>query len=133
MVISRTCKADNKDGASCGAAPLQDGDFCYMHSPEHAEEAAEARRHGGLRKRRERTLQVVYDVEGMETVPQLRRVLQIAVLEALGLENSPARVRVLLSSVMIGAKLLETGELADQLAAIKGVLEARLPARKARR
>jgi len=57
----------------------------------------------------------------------------IAVLEALGLENSPARVRVLLSSVMIGAKLLETGELADQLAAIKGVLEARLPARKARR
>ena len=58
-----------------------------MHSPEHAEEAAEARRHGGLRKRRERTLQVVYDVEGMETVPQLRRVLQIAVLEALGLER----------------------------------------------
>ena len=129
MVISRTCRADNKDGASCGAAPLQDGDFCYMHAPEHAEEMQEARRHGGLRTRRERTLEVVYDIEGMETVPQLRRVLQIAVLEALGLENSPARVRALLSCVTVGAKLFEANELAEQLAAIRNVLEARLPKR----
>jgi hypothetical protein len=133
MVISRSCKADNKDGARCGAAPLQDGEFCYMHTPENADAMQEARRVGGLRKRREGTLEVIYEVDGMETVPQLRRVLKIAVMEALGLENNAARIRLLLNAVAVGAKLLETGELADQLAAIKGVLEARLPTTKRRR
>jgi hypothetical protein len=61
MVISRICRADKQDGTSCGAAPLQDGDFCYMHSPEHAEEMQEARRLGGLHRRRESTLVAVYD------------------------------------------------------------------------
>jgi hypothetical protein len=130
MVISRTCKADNKDGASCGAAPLQDGEFCYMHSPEHAEEMQEARRHGGLRKRREETLQVVYEIEGMETVPQLRRVLQIAVLEALGLPNNPARVRALLSSVLVGAKLLDLGDLADRVDDLERAMLDRPKARR---
>ena len=98
-----------------------------MHTPENADAMQEARRVGGLRKRREGTLEVIYEVDGMETVPQLRRVLKIAVMETLGLENSPARLRLRLNAVAVGAKLLETGELADQLAAIKGVLDARLP------
>jgi hypothetical protein len=104
-----------------------------MHTPENADAMQEARRVGGLRKRREGTLEVIYEVDGMETVPQLRRVLKIAVMEALGLENNAARIRLLLNAVAVGAKLLETGELADQLAAIKGVLEARLPTTKRRR
>jgi hypothetical protein len=133
MVISRSCKADNKDGARCGAAPLQDGEFCYMHTPENADAMQEARRVGGLRKRREGTLEVIYEVDGMETVPQLRRILKIAVMEALGLENNAARIRLLLNAVAVGAKLLETGELADQIAELRGVLEVRLPARKGRR
>ncbi len=130
MVISRTCKAHNKDDGSCGAAPLQDGEYCYMHTPEHAEEMQEARRHGGLRKRREGTLQVVYDVEGMETVSQLRRILQIAVLEALLLANSPARNRVLLTSVLVGVKLLDVGDLADRVEELERVVLARPKERK---
>ena len=85
------------------------------------------------RKRREGTLEVIYEVDGMETVPQLRRILKIAVMEALGLENNAARIRLLLNAVAVGAKLLETDELADQIAEIRGVLEVRLPARKGRR
>ncbi len=132
MVTVRACKTPKPDGSPCGAPPLLDGDSCIMHSNEHTEAMQEARRLGGLRKRREQTLQVVYEIEGLETLPQLRRLLRIAVLEALGMENSPARVGALLRAVTVGAKLMEVGELADQLAAIKGVLEARLPNKRRR-
>ena len=43
------------------------------------------------------------------------------------------RGRLLIAAVLAGAKLLETGELADQLESIKGVLETRLPPTKRRR
>ncbi len=98
MVTLRTCRAGKQDGSPCGAPPLLDGEFCYMHSPEHAEEAAAARRTGGLRHRRERAIAVAFDIEGVATVPQLRRVLEIVLTDALGLENTVGRARVLLTS-----------------------------------
>jgi len=112
---------------------MHDSDFCFWHSPDHTEEAAEARRLGGLRRRRERAVAGAYDLDGVTSIGQLQRVIEIVILDGLGLENSVARGRLLVSAVLAAAKLLEAGELADQLAAIKGVLEARLPARKARR
>ena len=39
-----------------------------MHSPEHAKEVQEARRLGGLRRKREVTLSGAYDFEGLGTV-----------------------------------------------------------------
>jgi hypothetical protein len=133
MVTRRVCKFAKGDGSACGSPPLHDGEFCHWHSPDHVEEVAEARRLGGLRRRRERTVAGAYDIEGLESVVQLRRVLDIVVLDAVGLENTVPRGRLLIAAILAGAKLLETGELADQLAAIKGVLEARLPASKRRR
>ena len=106
---------------------MQDEQFCFWHSPAHAEEAAEARRLGGLRRRRERTLQGAYELEGLESVAQIRRVLEVAILDALGLENSVARSRVLVSCVVAAAKLLETGELEARLEAVEAALGPRLP------
>ena len=125
MVTRRLCKALKQDDSACGSFPLHDGEFCYMHTPENADAMQEARRVGGLRKRREGTLEVIYEVDGMETVLQLRRVLKIAVMEALGLENSPARLRLLLNAVAVGAKLLETGELEDRVAELESVVKPR--------
>ena len=106
---------------------MQDEEFCFWHSPAHAEEAAEARRLGGMRRRRERTLQGAYEIEGLDSISQIRRVLEVAVLDALGLENSVARSRVLVSCVIAAAKLLETGELEARLEAVEAALGPRLP------
>lgn len=132
MVISRICKADNKDGESCGAAPLQDGNYCYMHDPAHAQEMQEARRVGGLRKRRETTVAVAYEIDGIESVPQLRRVLEIVILDALGMDNNVARGRLLVSAVVAAAKLNEIGEIAQQIARLHEVLIPRIEREKAR-
>ncbi len=90
-----------------------------MHSPEYAEEIAEARRLGGLRRRREVAVAGAYEFNGLETVADLRRLLQIAALDALGLENSIARARTLGYLVGVAGKLLETGELEERLAALE--------------
>jgi hypothetical protein len=52
------------------------------------------------------------------------RVLEIATIDALGLDNSIARARVLIAAVLAAAKLLETGELEERLAALEAAVRA---------
>ena len=114
-----TCSFRKPNGQRCRAAPLTDQEYCFWHSPEHAEEVAEARRLGGFRKRREAAVIGAYDLEGLETVAGLRRLLEIAVVDTLGLENSVSRSRTLTYQVMVAAKLLETGELEQRIALLE--------------
>ena len=126
MVVTRTCNARNEAGDPCRAAPLVDSEFCFVHSPQYATEMQEARRLGGLRRRREKTLAGAYDLEGLGSVPQIRRIVEIAVLDALGLENSVARGRLLVACALAGAKLLEVGELEQRLTDVEATLKPRL-------
>jgi hypothetical protein len=112
------------DGRRCRAPVLRDGHFCFWHEPGKAEEAAAARRLGGLRRGRERTLAVAYDLAGLGSIEAIRRIVEIALFDALGLENSIARARVLISGALAAAKLLETGELEERLAALEAVVRA---------
>ncbi len=93
-----------------------------MHSPEYAEEIAEARRLGGLRRRREVAVSGAYEFNGLETVADLRRLLNIAALDTLGLENSIARSRTLGYLVGVAARLLEVGELEQRLAYLEAAV-----------
>ena len=93
-----------------------------MHSPEYAEEIAEARRLGGLRRRREVAVAGAYDFAGLQTVADIRRILEVAVLDTLGLENSIARARTLAYLAMTAIKLLEVGELEQRLAALEAAI-----------
>ena len=124
-MASRACKFVKGGGEPCRAPPLHDGEFCFAHDPEHAEEMAEARRLGGLRRRREHAVAGAYEVEGLEDVTQLRRVLTIATLDLLGLENSIARARALIAVVGSGAKLLEAGELEERIVALEAAVKPR--------
>lgn len=123
MVIRRTCIARTEHGQSCRQAPLVGAELCFWREPEHAQEAIEARRLGGLRRRREHTLAGAYDVEGLESVVQIRRLLEIATLDTLGLENSVARN--LIASATAAARLVEVGELEDRLQALEAAVQAR--------
>lgn len=48
-----------------------------------------------------------YDLAGLDTIGSVRRVLEIAVLDTLGLDNSVARSRVLVGAATAAAKLIE--------------------------
>jgi hypothetical protein len=132
LVASRACKFKKEGGEPCRAPPLHDAEFCFAHDPEHAEEMAEARRLGGLRRRREHAVAGAFEIEGLEDVSQLRRVLTIATLDLLGLDNSIARARALIAVVGSGAKLLEVGELEERLRSLEATMAPRTPAKKGR-
>jgi len=120
MVVGR-CAGRLPDGRPCRAWPLRGEPYCLWHSPDREEEAAEARRLGGLRRRREKTVAGVYDFEGLGSIEAIRRILAIAIFDVLGLENSIARARVLIAGALAAAKLLETGDLEERLAALEAV------------
>lgn len=126
MVISRTCREIRSNGEPCRAAPLRESNFCLWHDPEQADVVAEARRLGGVRRKRETTLAGAYEIEGLGSVAEIRRIVEIAVLDALSLDNSVARGRLLVACALAGAKLLEVGELEQRLADVEATLGPRL-------
>ena len=132
VVRERVCQAVKEDGSRCEAPPLVDEEFCFWHSPEHTEEVAEAGRLGGLRRRREKTVAAAYDLEGLDTIQQVRRLLQIAVMDTLGLENSIARSRVLAYLAQVAIKTVEAGAFQERLAALETAMGPRLAAGRRR-
>jgi hypothetical protein len=110
-LVGRTCAFGLADGQRCRATPLRDEPYCFWHSPDHAQEAENARRLGGLRRRREKTITSVYELQGLGSVDGIRRVLDIVVADALGLENSVGRARVLIAAAMAATRLLELHEI----------------------
>src|SRR4029077_2030315 len=98
MLIRKGCAYAKTDGEPCRMAPLRDRPYCFSHDPERAEEAAEARRVGGVRRRKEGTIAVAYDLPGLDTVAGIRRLLDIVVTDGVGLENRIPRLRGVLST-----------------------------------
>jgi len=116
------CRHVMEDGRPCRAGPQRERPWCFLHDPERSEDAAEARRLGGLRRRREGTLSVAYDLDGLDSVAGIRRVLDIAVTDALGLENGVARLRVLIAAAAAATRLLESAEFEARLSALEAAL-----------
>jgi hypothetical protein len=126
LVKTSTCRAVKDDGQPYGAPRLRDSEFCFWHSPDHANELAEAQRLGGLRRRKEKTVAGAYDLEGLDDVPKIRRLLEIAVLDTLSLENSVARSRTLAYLAQVALKTLEVGEFEARLEALEATMGPRL-------
>jgi hypothetical protein len=122
MLIRRRCAYAKADGLPCQMAPLRERPYCFSHDPERAEEAAEARRLSGLRRRKEGTIAVAYNLPGLDTVAGIRRLLDIVVTDVVGLENGIARLRVLISTAAAATSLLKVGEFEERLSALEGVV-----------
>jgi hypothetical protein len=125
MLIRRRCACAKADGQPCQMAPIRDRPYCFAHDPERAEEAAEARRLGGLRRRKEGTIAVAYDLPGLDSVAGIRRLLDIVVTDSVGLENGIARLRVILATASAATALLKVGELDDRLAVLETAIKQR--------
>jgi hypothetical protein len=124
---SRTCRFVKEDGAPCRSAPIRGENFCFWHSPGHAEEADEARRLGGLRRRRERTVAGAFEFAGLGTVADIRRLLEVATIDTLSLENSVARSRTLAYLAQTALRCLEVGELEERVALLEAAVRSREP------
>ena len=113
------CKMIAASGKACGAYAGQSG-YCYMHDPARAVERAAARRLGGRRRRAAsgdpgRAPEAIRDIAGVLDL------LDFARLDALRLENSVARGRLLVA--MAGAYLaaLQVGELEERVRALEAL------------
>jgi hypothetical protein len=121
-VPSRGCTALNADGQPCGATRRRDVPYCFLHDPDSSAEASEARRIGGLHRKKEKHVALVYEVTGVRTVDEHERILEIATLDALALESSVARSRTLTDIVRTGLKVREASRLEDRMAALEAAL-----------
>jgi hypothetical protein len=124
-MVGRACTYQMPDGRACRATPLRDEPFCFWHSPDTAEELTEARRMGGLHRRKKRTVATIYGFGGLRSIEDNQGLLETIAVETLGLENSIARNRALTAIVSTGARLIELGDLAARIAAIEAALGPR--------
>ena len=120
------CTSILEGGQRCRATPMHGAALCFWHNPETASEATEARRLGGMRRRREGAVAGAYEFGGLGTSSDLRRLLEIAATDALALENSIPRVRALTTIAQVGARLLEVGELEARIEALEVTMRPRI-------
>ena len=106
----RVCTALTAAGRPCRARPMADGELCFLHDPEHREDADEARRLGRQHRRREATLRTAYGIDGLDRPGDVRRLLEVAAMESLVLPNGVARNRAL---AFVGSALLKAIEATD--------------------
>ncbi len=118
-MLGRACTYLMPNGRPCRATPLRDEDQCFWHSPETAEEAAEARRVGGLHRRKKKTVSAIYGFHGLRTIEDLQSLLETAAVETMALENTIARNRAIGGFISVGAKLIEVGDLEERLAVLE--------------
>jgi hypothetical protein len=118
-MLGRACTYLMPSGRPCRATPLRDEPFCFWHSPETAEEASEARRIGGLHRRKKKTVGAIYGFHGLRSIEDNQTLLETAAIETLALENSIARNRALAGFAAVGAKLIEVGDHEERLRALE--------------
>ena len=126
MANHRTCRAKTDKGDPCRAAPMRDSDFCVFHDPDHAEVVQQARVAGGQRRKREATLATAYDFQGLTSIEEIRRLIEVAAFDALGLDNNINRVRALGYLAQVATALLEKGEMEERMAAVEAVIGPRI-------
>jgi hypothetical protein len=125
MLTRRQCAFRKPTGEPCQSPPLHDSQFCFMHSPEHAQEAQEARKLGGVRRKREVTLAGAYEFDGINTVQGIQRILEIAMLDTLAMENSLSRNRTLAYLALAAMKALEVGVQEERITALEQAVQGR--------
>jgi hypothetical protein len=124
-LVNRGCTFEKAQGLLCRAPARRGESFCFWHAPDTAEEAAEARRLGGLHRRKKKTIATIYGFNGLRTVEDNQALLETAVTETFALENSIARNRTLIAAATTGAKLVEVGDHEERIAALESITVAR--------
>jgi hypothetical protein len=105
---------------------LKEAAFCFWHSPDTADELAEARRTGGYHRRKKRTVATVFGFNGLRTIEDNQALLETVAVETLSLENSISRNTALTRMVVAGAKLIELRDLERRIEVLEAAVADRV-------
>ena len=125
----RSCTATRRRTAHPATPlPCSKSQFCFWHHPDHRQAAAEARRLGGLRRRREKAIEGAYDLhDRVDSANGISRLLKIITDGLLSMEPSIGRTNALLRVVREARALMETGNIAQSIADLEAALKDRSP------
>ena len=119
------CKAQNAQGKPCQAQAIKGSEFCFTHDAPSGAARQAARKLGGLHRRVGHGSDPAGLPEHIRTIDDVLQVLDYALREALPLENSIQRGRLIVAIASAFVDAIKTGELENRLAAIENALKAR--------
>ena len=121
------CKEIKINGEPCRAPTITGSKYCYWHDPKVAAKRIQARRQGGLNRQKSLNRPVKKASEGvkyaLDGVESITDILQDALNDAAGLENSHARARTIGYLCQISLKALEVGNLEERVSALEKRIE----------
>lgn len=121
----KICKATKKNGQRCEAKAGPDG-FCTFHSPTHGKARAVGRKRGGHRRRVSHSaIDPATLPAKVRTLDDVLTVLDYALAEAMPLENSVQRGRLVVAIAHAFIEAIKTGELEQRLLSIESALKLR--------
>lgn len=121
-MAKRTCKAKLKSGKPCPNAASATN-FCFVHDPGKGKERAEARKRGGERRRVPHGGNADSIPKQVRTLDDVLAVLDYSLAEALPMENSIQRGRLLVQLAHAFIETIKTGELEQRLTALEQALK----------
>lgn len=124
MSDKKQCKANNKQGERCRAFAGERG-VCFMHDATKGKERAIARRNGGLATKQPHFADASILPESIRKIDDIFALLNYTLKEAVGLDNSIQRGRLLVSIAHAFVESLRVGELELRLEAIELALKVR--------
>ena len=88
------------------------------------QEVQEARRLGGLRRKREATLFTAYDLLPLNTAAGIQRLIELIMTDTVGMESGIARNRLLISLALAALDALKTSELEQRVITLERMVNS---------
>ncbi|MCY7344930.1 MAG: hypothetical protein LH614_01820 [Pyrinomonadaceae bacterium] len=120
----KKCKANTKTGEECKAFANESG-FCFTHDATRGRERAIARRNGGLATKQPHYADASVLPSSIRKIEDVLIVLDYALQESIGLDNSIQRGRLLVSIAHAYLEALKVGEMEARLEAVEMTLKLR--------
>jgi hypothetical protein len=124
MSDKKQCKANNKQGERCKAFANENG-VCFMHDATKGKEKALARRNGGLATKKPHFADASVLPSSIRNIESVLIVLDYALKESVGLDNSIQRGRLIVSIAHGFIEALKVGEMEQRLEAVETALSLR--------
>ncbi|MCA1625455.1 MAG: hypothetical protein LC768_09795 [Acidobacteria bacterium] len=124
MSDKKQCKAENRRGEQCKAFAGESG-VCFMHDATKGKERAIARRNGGLATKQPHYADASVLPLTIRNSASVLIVLDYALQESVGLDNSIQRGRLLVSIAHGYIEALKVGEMEQRLEAVEVALKSR--------
>ena len=124
MSDKKQCNANNKQGERCKAFANENG-VCFMHDATKGKEKALARRNGGLATKKPHFADASVLPSSIRTIEGVLIVLDYALQESVGLDNSIQRGRLIVSIAHGFIEALKVGVLEKRLESIENALNLR--------